>query len=284
MWICRNCGGENQDNYLFCVGCGQPRGEDRANRRAETPPARTGRPLWPWVLVGGLLLTVAVLLLVIVLRGADDSAAEEAPWAPAPAPAASEQPVEPEETPDSQPIVIVPTEEPAPAPTPGPSPTPLPGPVLLSDAGQLDGQSLRQLCDVMDSVIATNVRTTWGAVEHLNRASYVGCYLLTARDPNAQTQNMLILVYRNEVSIVIPAESVDKDLDYYYSLEFENVLLNPDGSLSLGEPQKPTDRVNASVPRHNFYYNGHKTTEEVYRAWVKPYESGYTVSRIGELP
>ena len=40
----------------------------------------------------------------------------------------------------------------------------------------------------MDGVIANNVRTTWGSVEHLNRSEYVGFYLLAAKDENARTQ------------------------------------------------------------------------------------------------
>jgi hypothetical protein len=136
----------------------------------------------------------------------------------------------------------------------------------------------------MDGVIANNVRTTWGSVEHLNRSEYVGCYLLTARDPNARTRNMLILVYRNDVSVIIPAENINKSLSYYYSLKFENVRRSADGTLILGEHQGPTDTVNAGIPGHHFYYNGNKTLDEVYKAWVKPYAGSYTVSRAGDLP
>ena len=155
---------------------------------------------------------------------------------------------------------------------------------LLTDASQIDSRGVQQLCDTMDGVIANNVRTTWGSVEHLNRSEYVGFYLLTAKDENARTRNMLILVYRNDVSVIIPAENVNKSLSYYYSLRFENVQRGADGSLLLGDYQEPGDRVNADIYRHNFYYNGHRTLDEVYNAWVKPYESGYTVSRAGSLP
>ena len=57
-----------------------------------------------------------------------------------------------------------------------------------------------------------------------------------------------------------------------------------DGTLELGAYEKPAERVNADIYRHNYYYNGHKTTDEVYKVWVKPYEGAYQVTRLGELP
>ena len=302
MWICGNCGTNNGSEYRFCVGCGQPRA---AAERRQAPPRRdyqpapaprpvpgpSRRPIWPWALAGVLLLALAGVLLALVLGGFDR---EPEPTAVPiePVIAAPDQPAataENGQNPNSSgPVIILPA-EPSPAATPAPTPTPEPASSvaetgLLTDASQIDSRGLQQLCALMDGVIANNVRTTWGSVEHLNRSEYVGFYLLAAKDENARTRNMLILVYRNDVSVIIPAENVNKSLSYYYSLRFENVQRGADGSLLLGDYREPGDTVNADIYRHNFYYNGHRTLDEVYNAWVKPYESGYTVSRAGSLP
>ena len=63
-----------------------------------------------------------------------------------------------------------------------------------------------------------------------------------------------------------------------------SVTRRADGTLELGAYEKPAERVNADIYRHNYYYNGHKTTDGVYKAWVKPYEGAYQVTRLGELP
>ena len=37
--------------------------------------------------------------------------------------------------------------------------------------------------------------------------------------------------------------------------------------------------MKANIPRHNFYYNGYSSLEELYRAQVEPYLRGYTLSQ-----
>lgn len=173
---------------------------------------------------------------------------------------------------------------PSPSSEPSPSPEPLYfGPELLRDASQVGSIAVAQLCEIMDSVVEYNVSTSWGAAEHLDSSKYVGFYLLAAKDPNVKPQNMLILVYQNAVSITIPREKVDYHLSYYYSLMFENVEICPNGSLNLGEYQKPSDQVNADIPRHHFYYLGHTDMEGLYRAMVTPYLDRYDVTGAGDL-
>ncbi len=135
---------------------------------------------------------------------------------------------------------------------------------------QVNSVGLAQLCQLMDDTIAFNVRTSWAPAEHLNSSEYVGFYLLVAKREDARTQNILVLVYRNDVTISIPAESVNKNLSYYYSLRFENVYCNADGSLRLSVPQKPVDKVEANIPRHNFYYNGYASLEALVNAQIRP--------------
>lgn len=187
-----------------------------------------------------------------------------------------------------------PTPRPTPTPTPAPSPSPtpiyIPRPSIrpaetpapaysgyLTDPRQVGDGGLRQLCQVMDSTIAENVRTTWGAPEHLDRSRYVGMYLLNARRESARTTNILILVYQNDVTISLPAEGVSKSLSYYYTLRFENVWCYADGSLLLSTPQKPLEEVQANIPGHNFYYRGYASLEDLERVQITPQMSAYDV-------
>ena len=139
MWYCPNCGEKNQNDYRFCVNCGAPaeiQGAERIERKAR-PAAPAKRPVWPWILLGCVLLIVAGELLYLVLSGSDKK--------PDPMP-----------TP-TQTIVIV---------TPSPEPTPVET-GLLTDAAQLDSRDEQQLRSAMDGVIAENVRSSWNSVEHL---------------------------------------------------------------------------------------------------------------------
>lgn len=173
-----------------------------------------------------------------------------------------------------------PTPKPTPTPTPRPTPTPIPTPTpafsgYLTDPSQVNSRGLQQLCQVMEDTIAYNVRTSWGAPEHLDNSEYVGYYLLLAKREDARTKNILILIYRNDVTISIPAEKVNKSLSYYYTLRFENVWCNADGSLRLSTPQKPADRVEANIPRHNFYYMGYWSLEDILNAQIRPQLSAF---------
>ena len=122
----------------------------------------------------------------------------------------------------------------------------------------------------MEDTIAFNVETTWGTPEHLNSSTYVGYYLLTAKRDDARTKNILVLIYRNDVTISLPAEGVNKSMSYYFTLRFENVYCNADGSLRFSAPQQPVEIVEANIPRHNFYYNGYASLEAVKNAQVRP--------------
>ena len=147
------------------------------------------------------------------------------------------------------------------------------------DASRLESKGLDQLCRVMEDTIAYNVRTSWGAPEHLDRSYYVGLYLLSAKTDSTWPRNILVLVYRNEVTISIPAENVNKSLSYYYTLRFENVWCNEDGSLNLPTPQKPEQKVEANIPGHYFYYMGYQTTDDVFLYLLAPYTDEYELTQ-----
>ena len=153
----------------------------------------------------------------------------------------------------------------------------------MTDAAQIDKAGEEKLCQITEGVIAKNVESSWSQAERLKKSEYVGFYLLTPKSGADSVQNRLILVYRNVVNIVIPAENVDKTLGYYYTLSFENVQIEPDGALIPGEGQEPQGRVNADVPGHSFYYAGYKGRIDLYTALVEPFLGTFDVTKVGDL-
>ena len=287
MWSCPVCGTENEEKGRFCVGCGQPRPEPTTQLATEqdwqlplrqpVPPVRREEPRprasgWPWLVIAGLAMVAAALVLLVIIRKTNPPVTGVA--------VATAEPTDPAV------IVVTPAPTIAPAPTTAPTPEPTgapAGPVLLTDASQVSEAGDRQLRDNLEGIVAHNVSSSWNTEEHLTRSEYVGFYLLTAKSANADVQNRLILVCRNEVSIVIPKENVNKSLSYYYSVVYDNVTVNPDGTLNLGKYQEPGTNVKADVYRHNYYYYGHETLEGVYNYWVRPETGGYEVTMAGSV-
>ena len=120
--------------------------------------------------------------------------------------------------------------------------------------------------------------TSWGAAEHLNSSVYVGCCLLSADQEDTRPRSVLILIYKNDVTVSIPAQQINKSLSYYYMLRFENVWCNADGSLTLSTPQGPAGTVYANIPGHNFYYSGYESLEALRNSQITPLLSKYTLS------
>lgn len=256
MWKCPECQTANPDDAHFCTCCGRQSASGAGAPGADSKGLRIGL----WLLLGALVLGCVVLAAVLLLRSR--------PPKPAPSP---------------EPTVSA-TPEPSPATTPTPiliqTPTPTPFQSgYLEDASQLKSRGLEQLQRKMEDTITENVRTTWSAPEHLLRSEYVGFYLLAGESDSAQPRNILVLVYHNDVNISISREKVNKDISYFYCLRFENVWCGEDGSLSLSEPARPAEQVNANIPRHNFYYKGYVNLEELYRRQVEPNLRGYTLSQ-----
>ncbi len=245
MWTCPHCKAENWDQAVFCTACGRERG-------AVQPAA--GKPRWlPWALLGLFgLVCIAVGLILLLLT-------------PTPEPPA------PVETPARELPGTVEIVTPSPAAAPVEILTPSPAAAYsgyLTESGQLGDPGLAQLKQTMEDTIAENIRSSWSPTEHLLSADYQGYLLLTARDEGDPIRNALVLVYYNRVNIRIPAEGVDKSLEYYYTLRFENVWCNADGSLILPAPVKPGNEIKANVPGHYFYYKGYPDLDELRKGQV----------------
>lgn len=244
MWICPRCYRSNQDRARYCIGCGMERG---------AAPADGGIPRrrWlPWALLGLFgLICIAVGLILLLVTPAPQPP-RPAPVDPTPDGTAEIEPVDPSAGPQE---IVTPT-------------PPFSG--YLEETDQLSEQGLEQLRQVMENTIAENIRSSWSPAEHLVSSDYRGFLLLTPKESGSTPRNVLILVYENRVNIRIPAEGVDKSLDYYYALRFENVWCNADGSLVLPAPIKPEGEIKANVPKHYFYYKGYPDLDALRREQV----------------
>lgn len=260
MWTCPQCKQKNRDDARYCIGCGRERG-------SAYPAGKGVSPWLPWLLLGLLGLALIILGLVLLLRDPQDPGAEPTPT-PAPTASWEAQDARDDNIPSPVPIQVA-----TPVPT-----APYVG--YLTESGQLSEQGLGQLRRVMEDVIAENVRTTWGAPEHLLSSEYRGYLLLSPKGEDAPFHNILILVYQNRVNIRIPAEGVDKTLEYYYPLRFEELWCSADGSMVLSSPVLPGGEVKANVPGHYFYYKGYGDLEALRRAMADPERSVYNVEEV----
>ena len=301
MWKCNQCGTSNPDYARFCTNCGRLRPETGGGQSGraggKTSGGTSGKTsggsnFWLWLLLELLVLACAILCLVLFLNRNKEPGGAAAPapeYTATPAEEEAEPGFEPwpaaePAAPDDSPATTAPTAAPVTVPTTAPVQVPItssPAAFVgyLDDASRLESKGLDQLCRVMEDTIAYNVRTSWGAPEHLDRSRYVGFYLLSAKTDSTWPRNILVLVYRNEVTISIPAENVNKSLSYYYTLRFENVWCNEDGSLNLPTPQKPEQKVEANIPGHYFYYMGYQTTDDVFWYLLAPYTDEYELTQ-----
>ena len=76
--------------------------------------------------------------------------------------------------------------------------------------------------------------------------TYLGSYLLMAKDTDGRMNpnNMLYLVYQVQSSANLPEDGIHQSFSYYYTVQFNNLTVSPDGKISvnLGEYSTSRDR------------------------------------------
>lgn len=141
---------------------------------------------------------------------------------------------------------------------------------------------LASLEDISDSVLATMksqgedvirayVANRWKEHESLDGITYVGSYLLTAKDmSNSHTKNVYYLVYKIDASNNYDEEGVHDPFSFYYTIRYDNIVLTGDGDVvydinNYATPNQSFSRRvqygERSYDYTNFNYYGYEDTK-----------------------
>ena len=145
---------------------------------------------------------------------------------------------------------------------------------------EIDDESIKamqkQACDAYNAHVGKN----WDDLVKLEELSYIGDYLLIAKDKENETGNCLYLVYKAQahISAMIYGELFDKVHDVYWYIQYRNVLVDTDGKLVF-------DVMNYSTPENGFYvgkdavfrwyYYGYPSLDDLYKNCVMAYVDNY---------
>ncbi len=157
----------------------------------------------------------------------------------------------------------------------------------LTQLSQVDEESLKamqqQAADVFDSYVAKE----WTKEVSLQTFTYIGDYLLVAKDEDGSwgNTNTLYLVYKVQSKIEYKDEdkSFSKNVDGYWYISFRNLMVDGQGKLLVDVTayDTPVDdfKVEAedtdwSSPR--WYFSGFETLDDLYKTVVTANADVYT--------
>ncbi len=153
----------------------------------------------------------------------------------------------------------------------------------VTDASQIASSSIDAMCTQMNDIINSQV-ATWSSSAILNRAEYLGCYVLSNKG-ESKGDNHVIPVYRIDVTISVPDEGINKDASYYYAIDYTYVSADPDGVCTFGNYSKITREFRFDISSlRNPKFSGYQTLTELYNKMVGSRLEYYTASHVGELP
>lgn len=141
---------------------------------------------------------------------------------------------------------------------------------------EISDESLLQMQDQAQDVFNTYVASDFGDGEKVTEFTYMGNYLLTAKNETYYDQNALCLVYK--VSLDQNYEgggvSYSSQNELYWYIEFNNLLVNSDGEVygDITDYHTPDNRVefypDENNKNFNWWYYGYATLEDLYEDFV----------------
>lgn len=146
---------------------------------------------------------------------------------------------------------------------------------VTADTETLDAMKARG----EDSLRATAAKE-WSEEISLDGMTYLGSYLLTAKDTDGRMNlnNMLYLVYQVQSSANLPEDGIHQSFSYYYTVQFNNLTVSPNGKISvdLGEYSTSRDRFRKEFGNRSYYYNGYENLDTAFRQCVSVNVDRYT--------
>lgn len=142
----------------------------------------------------------------------------------------------------------------------------------VKSLSEISGESLLQMQNQAQDVFNAYVASDFGDGEKVTEFTYMGNYLLTAKDETYYDQNALYLVYK----VLLDQTSEDGEVFYsstnelYWFIEYDNLLVNADGEVSVNitDYHTPENRVEFYPDENNnsfyWWYYGYAALEELY--------------------
>ncbi len=166
-------------------------------------------------------------------------------------------------------------------------------PEYISSASQIPAEDLAAMQSQAEDII-DGTTYGWSGNYTLDK-TYIGNYVMTAKETGSRQQNMITLVYKMHYSIFLldhTGETKEYATDFYYYITWNNVKIKEDGTLEydVNSYSKPDvkfrvetniyasanyDGTPTSYSEYYFKLPGYATLDEVYNQCVTQYIEKY---------
>ena len=149
----------------------------------------------------------------------------------------------------------------------------------LTKLEQVDSATLEEMKSRGADAIKAEAAQDWDEAISLDSATYVGNYLLVAKDQETNSRkNMLYLVYQVQSTASFPEEGYQGSVTFYYTVRFDNLIATPDGKVQveLGDYVTQNDRFRTEFNGHSYYFPGYENLDAAYRQCVTVNVDRYT--------
>ena len=149
----------------------------------------------------------------------------------------------------------------------------------LTKLEQVDSATLEEMKSRGADAIKAEAAQDWDEAISLDSATYVGNYLLVAKDQETNSRkNALYLVYQVQSTATFPEEGYQGSVTFYYVVRFDNLIATPDGKVQveLGDYVTQNGRFRTEFNGHSYYFPGYESLDEAYRQCVTVNVDRYT--------
>lgn len=143
---------------------------------------------------------------------------------------------------------------------------------------EVTDDTLASMKSQAEDVLRAYVAKNWAEEELMEGMEYLGSYLLTPKTKdNYGSYNQLVLVYKIAASDNLAEYGIYDKFNYYYTTTFENIIVLPDGTVSvdLTKYTTPSDQFNRSVKYgersyeyRTYYYRGYESFDTMFNKVV----------------
>ncbi len=141
---------------------------------------------------------------------------------------------------------------------------------FVSELSEIDEATLGEMQARGEDALRAEAAKDWDELVSLDNMSYLGGYLLTAKDADEEPNNVLYLVYQIQSTISVPEEELQESFTYYYTVSFENLIAEADGTVQvdLGDYRTSNDQFWKDLGTRRYYYHGYADLDTLLRECV----------------